>query len=110
MNGDVNMISGEQMQDVNIDIKCVGGIYEPFVAAGEIIESGLFPGLTEEKLRHYVRQGLVRAYGPSKNKTYLLSEVYDDWKQIGRRVDGFVTLPTESKGMGSGLQKAWRKV
>jgi len=83
---------------------------ESFKLAGQIIDSGLFPGLTEEKLRHYVRQGFIRAYGPCKNKTYLLSEVYEDWKQIGRRIDGFVTLPTKPKSVGSGLQKAWRKV
>src|SRR5688572_3760005 len=84
--------------------------YEPFVTAQQVIDSGLFPGLTEEKLRHYVRQGLIRAYGPSKNKTYLLSEVYEDWKQIGRGRDGNTTLPEGPKRLGSGLPKAWRKV
>jgi hypothetical protein len=45
---------------------------EPFLTARQIMESGLFPDLTEEKIRHYVRQGQIRAYGPGKNKTYIL--------------------------------------
>ena len=83
---------------------------EPFLTAQELIQSGLFPGLTEEKLRHYVRRGLVRAYGPGKNKTYLLREVYEDWKNIGRRVDGNTILPERSQAVGGRLPKAWRKV
>lgn len=72
------------------------GRLEPFLTARQVVDSGLFPDLTEEKIRHYVRQGAIRAYGPSKNKTYLLSEVYEDWKKIGRRVDGIAL--TSRKG------------
>ena len=83
--------------------------FEPFITSKQIIESGLFPGLTEDKLRHYVRQGSIRAYGPGKEKTYLLSEVYEDWKKIGRKVDGYFKVSQGSQKMGSGLPKAWRK-
>jgi hypothetical protein len=83
---------------------------EPFMTARQVVDSGLFPDLTEEKLRYYVRQGLIRAYGPGKNKTYLLQEVYEDWKNIGRRLDGVASLQTGPQGVGGRLPKAWRKV
>lgn len=83
---------------------------EPFVTAEKVIESGLFPGLTEEKLRYYVRQGLLRAYGPGKEKTYLLSEVYEGWKSIGRQVDGGHSLQAGAQTVAGGLPKAWKKV
>ena len=83
---------------------------EPFLTSQEIIDSGLFPDLTEEKLRHYVREGYIRAYGPGRHKTYLLSEVYEDWKNIGRRVDGNNEVSQGPKEVGSRLPKAWKKV
>src|SRR3989338_3199545 len=87
----------------------VVGRLEPFLTARQVVDSGLFPDLTEEKIRHYVRQGAIRAYGPGKNKTYLLSEVYEDWKKIGRRVDGIASLSPGPDGGGGRLPKAWGK-
>ena len=98
---------------------------EPFITAKQVVESGLFPGLNEEKLKDYVRKGLIQAHGPSNGKTYLLSEVYEGWKNIQRRQDtrqkskmfmvkenynGGGSLSKRSRQMASGLQKAWRPV
>lgn len=83
---------------------------EPFRTAQEIIATGLFPELTEDKLRYYVRQGFVPAYGPSKNKTYLVSEVYESWKQIGRG-HGHTAISAGPQAVGGGLStRAWKKV
>lgn len=87
-----------------------GRVMEPFVTAAKIVDSGLFPDLTEQKLRHYVRQGLIKAYGPGREKTYLISEVYEGWKNIGRRVDGGHPLQAGPTAVAGGLPKAWRKV
>lgn len=83
---------------------------EPFRTAQEIIATGLFPELTEDKLRYYVRQGVILAYGPSKNKTYLVSEVYESWKQIGRG-NGHTAISAGPQAVGGGLStRAWKKV
>jgi len=95
---------------------------EPFITAKQVVESGLFPGLNEEKLKDYVRKGLIQAHGPSNGKTYLLTEVYEGWKKIQRRQDprqkskmfmvkenynGGGSLSKRSRQMAGGLQKTW---
>ena len=83
---------------------------EPFITAKQVISSGLFPNLTEEKLRHYVRQGKIRAHGHLKSKTFLLSEVYRDWKNKDRRIGLSPKSPINPTIIKGKPKKAWRKV
>lgn len=84
---------------------------EPFVTAKEVIDSGLFPGLTPEMLRHFVRQGVFKAYGPKHEKTYLLSELHQDWLNIKRINDnGRIQVQERAKKVCGGLPKAWKTV
>lgn len=86
--------------------------FERFMTGKEICESGLFPGLNEWKLNHYVRRGWVRSHGPMSGaigRHYLLSEVYEDWKKMGENL-GTSQIQKRPQKLAGGLPKAWRSI
>lgn len=84
--------------------------FERFIAPEEVVKSELFPGLSLRMLNKYAESGIIRSHGPQMKRTYLLSEVYEDWKNIDRSGHGSGKIQTRQRRLGSGLQKAWRAV
>jgi hypothetical protein len=85
---------------------------EPFVTAEEVLKAGLFPGLSLRMLNKFAETGIIRSHGPQMQRTYLLSEVYEDWKNFNRSGKGYGRPKAQARqrNLGSGLQKAWRSL
>lgn len=84
--------------------------FERFVTGEEVIKAELFPGLSLRMLNKYAEGGIIRSHGPQIQRTYLLSEVYEDWKNIDRSGYGCGKVSKRQNRLGSGLPKAWKAV